>query len=612
MMIKVSGKHGFTLIEIIIAIAIISIIAGAIAPIAFQQLMANKTEKTNDEVKKIYEAIMGKPEEGTYGYLGDMGVMPKAVEMLGRQNQTIAPPGYDFISGPPSSWKQPWTNISIGGTDVQKIGWKGPYLSLTYNADNQVVDAFGTRYRLDSDDNGLGDFQVISAGTNRTFGDSDDIFYPKDGIATQDDGTDRWIVGSLSLTLYVNNIRIEDLNTNYDLYFSNKGGVGTFVSSINSSDGSIIVPTQASPRYGLHPIKISIGNESLTFMVSVLANTHTHKDLYGTISGDTGQVPDQVTINDITCSSLNENDGQVTVTWDKVTTNYSEDTTTVNLDRYEIYTKLESATLNHDWTVVGIVGPESNSFTYVESGAAAASAVVSVKVRAVNAEGAAIAWISVNDSESCTFTASSTFICGNNLTVVHTGIYVAPVDKTVTYGTVISSLSGASKCWITQNLGADHRASSATDATEASAGWYWQFNRAQGYKVDGIVFGLTIPAWYIPLIDENRNWTWVNEPCTLLLGTGWRLPTNTEWNNVRGGWSNFNDAYNSVLKLHAAGYIFPNGPTCFLQDRGSQGRYWSSTQVNAPMGFDLDITNSGVTIMFWEKAYGFSVRCLKD
>ena len=76
--------------------------------------------------------------------------------------------------------------------------------------------------------------------------------------------------------------------------------------------------------------------------------------------------------------------------------------------------------------------------------------------------------------------------CGDPLTINHlVSGGVAPVDKTVTYGTVTNIPGETSKCWITSNLGADHQATAVNDATEASAGWYWQFNRKQGYKHDG-------------------------------------------------------------------------------------------------------------------------------
>lgn len=75
------------------------------------------------------------------------------------------------------------------------------------------------------------------------------------------------------------------------------------------------------------------------------------------------------------------------------------------------------------------------------------------------------------------------FTCGDLITVNHVAGTVAPVNKTVTYGTVTGIAGTDEKCWITSNLGADRQATAVDDATEASAGWYWQYNRQQGYKL---------------------------------------------------------------------------------------------------------------------------------
>ncbi len=40
----------------------------------------------------------------------------------------------------------------------------------------------------------------------------------------------------------------------------------------------------------------------------------------------------------------------------------------------------------------------------------------------------------------------------------------------------------------------------------------------------------------ILLIDENLDWQAANDPCTLELGNGWRLPTYTEWNQCGCSW----------------------------------------------------------------------------
>jgi hypothetical protein len=193
----------------------------------------------------------------------------------------------------------------------------------------------------------------------------------------------------------------------------------------------------------------------------------------------------------------------------------------------------------------------------------------------------------------------------NDLVVTHTEGEISPVTKTITYRTVTTDLSGANHVWIQQNLGADAPATSATDTSESSAGWYWQFNRKQGY-VDG-----PTPAWTITYIDEAINWTADQDPCTLLLGTGWRLPTVTEWDYVltNGGWGNYNDTYASCLRLHPAGYLADWDGT--LYDLGSTGVYWSNSYVDNNYGFSVAFASGFCYEDSSNKASGFPVRCLK-
>jgi hypothetical protein len=197
-----------------------------------------------------------------------------------------------------------------------------------------------------------------------------------------------------------------------------------------------------------------------------------------------------------------------------------------------------------------------------------------------------------------------------NLTISHdTSGGVAPVNKTTTYGTVTNIPGEMAKCWITKNLGATQQATEVNDDTEASAGWYWQFNRKKGYKHDGSTL---TPAWTIPSISENSDWQTANDPCNLELGTQWRLPTYTEWYNVdnTGGWTNWNGSWGSGLKLHAAGAL--NGSNGALATRGSFGGYLSSTQRFADFGWSL-VFNSGTSGMSGSyKDAGYSVRCLRD
>jgi hypothetical protein len=216
-------------------------------------------------------------------------------------------------------------------------------------------------------------------------------------------------------------------------------------------------------------------------------------------------------------------------------------------------------------------------------------------------------------STSVTLTKSTLacWTCGNGLVINHIAGSVAPVSKSVTYGTVTGVPGETTKCWITSNLGADHQATAATDATEASAGWYWQFNRMQGYKHDGT--SRTPNTTWIPEINEYSNWTAANDPCTIELGSIWRIPTITEWTNIdaAGIWVNYTGPWNSVLKMHLAGridYFFGT-----LADRGSKGYCWSITQTGlttTAQGFFYSSSASQAANMY--KSYGQPLRCVHD
>jgi len=201
--------------------------------------------------------------------------------------------------------------------------------------------------------------------------------------------------------------------------------------------------------------------------------------------------------------------------------------------------------------------------------------------------------------------------CGESITIHHVTGIIAPVNKTVTYGTVTNIPGETTKCWITRNLGASRQATAVDDFTEASAGWYWQFNRKQGYKHNGF-FRTPNTTWITP-ITENLDWQAANDPCTLELGSGWRIPTSTEWNNVdaSGGWTDWNGPWNSWLKMHAAGNLdYTNGS---LNYRGTYGYYRSSTQSDANSGWNLCLGSTYSTMSnYYYKAHGFTLRCIKE
>jgi hypothetical protein len=218
--------------------------------------------------------------------------------------------------------------------------------------------------------------------------------------------------------------------------------------------------------------------------------------------------------------------------------------------------------------------------------------------------------VSLNQS-----TSDCPFYCGSDFIITHMAGTVAPVTKTVSYSMVGNIPGEPDKCWITSNLGADHPASSVNDDTEFSGGWYWRFNRKQGFKTIGY---LTTPDWPQEINNENSDWIAANDPCTIELGNNWRIPTMVEWTNIStaGNWSDWNGPWTSGMKLHAAGKI--NYYSGVLQGRGVFGHYYSSSQL-------LNFPNNnwyGSYLLFTEyslyltsaldKRNGFSIRCLKE
>jgi hypothetical protein len=205
------------------------------------------------------------------------------------------------------------------------------------------------------------------------------------------------------------------------------------------------------------------------------------------------------------------------------------------------------------------------------------------------------------------------WVCGYHLTIDHVAGIIAPVTKTVTYFTVTDIPGEPTRCWITSNLGASQRATTVSDTTEATAGWYWQFNRKQGYKLADDGLTRTPNSTWISSINENSDWITANDPCTIELGSGWRIPTNTEWTNVSASenWHNWDGPWFSALKMHAAGSL--NSSDGSLLDRGSTGRYWSSTQnSNNGYGWGPFFNNINFQETFRNKSYGCPLRCLQE
>jgi uncharacterized protein (TIGR02145 family) len=200
----------------------------------------------------------------------------------------------------------------------------------------------------------------------------------------------------------------------------------------------------------------------------------------------------------------------------------------------------------------------------------------------------------------------------------------APVwtGGTISYANTVVSTTG--KIWMDRNLGASQVATSSIH--EASYGDLYQWGRGtDGHQIRTSATTATLSSTDQPangnFILPNNFGDWrsttndnlwqgvsgVNNPCP----TGYRIPTETEWNAELQSWSSTTSggAFASPLRLPLAGYrAYLDG---LLTGAGSVGWYWSST-VNFVNSKPL-LFNSGQAFMTnGARTNGYSVRCIKD
>jgi prepilin-type N-terminal cleavage/methylation domain-containing protein len=224
-----SSSAGFTLIEVIIVIAILAVMAGAMAPLAVRMIDNGRQNLTLERQKSIYRSILGDPSAPGSGFLSDIGRLPGA-------NLTDL-----AVAGTlPSYSLQP---CGVG------MGWRGPYLLEGVDTAGQPLDGWGTPMVL------IGG-QISSAGPDRTMiTTADNLVYPPTPITANN------VNGSIILEVFA-----LDSSTAQPVFVPAGGqatiyyAAGGLMQSLSASSlsGSYVFPAPgANLPQGIHAISIT-------------------------------------------------------------------------------------------------------------------------------------------------------------------------------------------------------------------------------------------------------------------------------------------------------------------------------------------------------------------
>jgi prepilin-type N-terminal cleavage/methylation domain-containing protein len=153
-MIVTGTKNGFTLIEVIVVVAILAIMTGIMVPMVYRVWESNDQELTTSRLKDLQLALIGDSrlfQNGVrthFGYVGDIGMLPSSLQNLVDNADAAA------------NWKGPYLPSGFDAAKYAKDAWNR---DIDYSI--TATDADGRHYAA----------TLRSVGADGVSGNADDI-----------------------------------------------------------------------------------------------------------------------------------------------------------------------------------------------------------------------------------------------------------------------------------------------------------------------------------------------------------------------------------------------------------------------------------------------------
>ncbi|MDO8282445.1 MAG: prepilin-type N-terminal cleavage/methylation domain-containing protein [Thermodesulfovibrionia bacterium] len=212
-------EKGFTLVEVIVVMAIISLLVGIMVPIVFRVWEGQEIEATEKKLTYIKEAMIGNPSlmsngtRNSFGFTGDLGQLPPDLDALisyANENGTFGP----YLGG------------GVSTQSFKKDSWG---YDLTYS---YTTDAFSRRESA----------TIISLGSDNAAGGIDTA----EDIQINIDANEAMPVSAVSCNAIVRYITspATTFNANLTLHIAYKNGEGV------DADQTFITPVTITGNVG--------------------------------------------------------------------------------------------------------------------------------------------------------------------------------------------------------------------------------------------------------------------------------------------------------------------------------------------------------------------------